>query len=157
MVAAPHPTIAATKMEEERERWAEEDKNGRAPFRVPTPTRPPSQMGPAEKLGWLGALTRNQSEKYSEKYTAKSWSLYSVLVKSWQRKRHQENYFFWQFYRCKEIQYQPKWYAPLGKKVRWMWALTQRDRKERRLMSNCLPSNIVCPDWQRQKVEWCLP
>ena len=32
----------------------------------------PSQMGPAEKLGWLGALTRNQSEKYSEKYTAKS-------------------------------------------------------------------------------------
>ena len=94
MVAAPHPTIAETKMEEEGERWAEEDKNGRAPFWVPAPTLLPSQMGPAEKLGWLGALTRNQSEKYSEKYSAKSWSLYSVLVKSWQRKRHQKNYIF---------------------------------------------------------------
>ena len=94
MVAAPHPTTAATKMKEEGERWAEEDKNGRAPFWVPTPTLLPSQMGPAEKLGWLGALTRNQSGKYSEKYSAKSWSLYSVLVKSWQRKRHQENYIF---------------------------------------------------------------
>ena len=94
MVAAPHPTTAATKMKEEGERWAEEDKNGRAPFWVPTPTLLPSQMGPAEKLGWLGALTRNQSGKYSEKYSAKSWSLYFVLVKSWQRKRHQENYIF---------------------------------------------------------------
>ena len=95
MIAVPLPTIAETKMEEERERWAEEDKNGRAPFWVPTPTLLPSQMGPAEKLGWLGALTRNQSEKDSEKYTrAKSWNSYSVLVKSWQRKCYRENWIF---------------------------------------------------------------